>query len=130
MTELEVASSSALPGRADEWRAQVLPLVDVLHEAWASHVHGTEGAGGLWEQIRTDAPWLDAHLRLLRREHAALTAEVENLRQDLTDADGSKAGLAEVRDRVVALLARLVRHRQRGADLIFEAYKQDIGGMG
>lgn len=130
MTQLEVASSSALTGRPEQWRAQVLPLVGVLHEAWASHVHGTEGAGGLWEQIRTDAPRLDARLRLLRREHVAVTAEVESLQRDLTDADDGEEGLGKVRERVVALLARLVRHRQRGADLIYEAYSQDIGGMG
>ena len=27
-----------------------------------------------------------------------------------------------------ALLGRLVRHRQRGSDLVFEAYEFDIGG--
>jgi hypothetical protein len=33
-----------------------------------------------------------------------------------------------VRDLGTALLARLVRHRQRGSDLIYEAYTADIGG--
>jgi hypothetical protein len=33
-----------------------------------------------------------------------------------------------VRDLGTALLGRLVRHRQRGADLVFEAYEFDIGG--
>jgi hypothetical protein len=33
-----------------------------------------------------------------------------------------------VRERGTRLLGHLVRHRQRGADLIFEAYQTDIGG--
>jgi hypothetical protein len=33
-----------------------------------------------------------------------------------------------VRKQGTNLLGRLVRHRQRGADLIYEAYQTDIGG--
>jgi len=33
-----------------------------------------------------------------------------------------------VRDLGTALLGRLVRHRQRGSDLVYEAYQFDIGG--
>ena len=33
-----------------------------------------------------------------------------------------------VRGLGTALLGRLVRHRQRGSDLVFEAYEFDIGG--
>ena len=36
--------------------------------------------------------------------------------------------VADLRERGTDLLARLSRHRQRGADLIFEAYDTDIGG--
>jgi len=34
----------------------------------------------------------------------------------------------EVRVELTALLAALARHRQRGADLIYEAFAVDIGG--
>jgi hypothetical protein len=33
-----------------------------------------------------------------------------------------------VRDRGTALLGRLVRHRQRGSELVYEAYTVDIEG--
>ena len=33
-----------------------------------------------------------------------------------------------VRELGPALLGRLVRHRQRGSDLMFDAYDYDIGG--
>jgi seryl-tRNA synthetase len=130
MTGLEVATSAALGGRAPEWRAQLQPRVDDLREAWAAHVSGTEGPGGLWEQIRTDAPRLDGNLRRLRREHEALAAEVEALSKELSNAGDDEARLTRVRERVTALLIELVRHRQRGADLIYEAYERDVGGHG
>jgi hypothetical protein len=36
--------------------------------------------------------------------------------------------VADVRAMGVALLGRLVRHRQAGADLVYEAYEADTGG--
>jgi hypothetical protein len=128
MTEVDEATSAALAGRPGEWRAKLLPHIEDLQEAWASHVSGTEGPGGLWEQIRTDAPRLDGELHRLGREHVALATEVEALRQDLTAADDDESRLASLRERATGLLARLARHRQRGADLIYEAYKHDVGG--
>jgi hypothetical protein len=130
MTGIEEATASALAGRPSEWRAKLLPHVDGLREAWASHVSVTEGPGGLWEQIRTDAPRLDGSLRRLRREHESLAAEVEALHQELTDADDDEPRLIILREGVTALLVRLARHRQRGADLIYEAYQHDVGGTG
>jgi hypothetical protein len=128
MTAVDEATSAALVGRPADWRANLLPYMDALREAWASHVSGTEGPGGLWEQIRTDAPRLDGELRRLRREHEALAAEIDGLREDLTNAGDDEARLIGVRERATALLVRLARHRQRGADLIYEAYKRDVGG--
>jgi hypothetical protein len=130
MTEVEEATSAALAGRPDEWRSKLLPCMDNLRDAWALHVSGTEGPGGLWEQIRTDAPRLDGELRRLRREHEARAADVAALRRDLADAGDDESRLDEVRERVTALLDRLARHRQRGADLIYEAYQRDVGGTG
>jgi hypothetical protein len=128
MTAFEVATAAALVGRPQEWRTELLGHVDDLRKAWQSHVSGTEGPGGLWEQIRTDAPRLDGGIRRLRREHELMTAEVDGLRQALVDADEDEARLAGVRERATTLLQKLARHRQRGADLIFEAYQRDIGG--
>jgi hypothetical protein len=128
MTAFEVAASAPLTGRAEQWRAEMLAHVDNLREAWSAHVSGTEGPGGLWEQIRTDEPRLDGALRRLGREHEALAAEVESLHQELADGGEDEARLATARQRATALLNRLARHRQRGADLIYEAYQRDVGG--
>src|SRR3954453_14263252 len=113
MTAVEEAASSALAGRATEGRQRLLTQVDDLRAAWASHVTGTEGPGGLWEQIRTDAPRLDGHLRRLRREHVTLATDIGVLQQDLVAAgDDDALHLTDVRERVVVLLVKLARHRQ------------------
>src|ERR1700712_3908662 len=56
MNRVEEATSAALAGRPDEWRTRLAPEIDELRDAWELHVSGTEGPGGLWEQIRADAP--------------------------------------------------------------------------
>jgi hypothetical protein len=130
MTEVEEAASAALAGRPREWQAQMLPRIDDLREAWTAHVSGTEGPGGLWEQVRTDAPRLDGQLRRMGREHETLGADIDALRRDLSDAGDEESRLVDVRERATAILARLTRHRQRGADLIYEAFERDVGGRG
>lgn len=42
----------------------------------------------------------------------------------------ARADLAAHRDEITTLIHRLVKHRQRGSDLIYEAYEVDIGGSG
>jgi hypothetical protein len=128
MTRVEEATSAALLGRPDEWGTRLVPAIAELQDAWALHVSGTEGPGGLWEQIRNDAPRLDGMLRRLRREHEQLADEIAALRRTVHDADGDGTRLSDARERVTAVLAQLARHRQRGADLIYEAYQHDIGG--
>jgi hypothetical protein len=36
--------------------------------------------------------------------------------------------VADLRERANRLLGHLIRHRQQGADLIYEAFETDIGG--
>jgi hypothetical protein len=128
MTLVEVAAAGALAGRPEQWRVQMLTALDDLVAAWAAHVSGTEGPGGLWEQLRTDAPRLDGNLRRLRREHETLGTEIDGLRRELNAAGDDTSSLMSIRERVITLLMQLARHRQRGADLIYEAYQRDVGG--
>ena len=56
-----------------------------------------------------------------------ISGQVDNLLARVTAPDVIE-DVARVRGLGTALLGRLVRHRQRGSDLIFEAYQFDIGG--
>jgi len=130
MTGLEEAASAPLAGRAHEWRQELIPHVEALQVAWESHVSATEGPGGLWEDIRNDAPRLVGDLRRLVREHETLAVEIQDLLHDLHEAHDDEAQLTSARERTNYLLTQLTRHRQRGADLIYEAYQHDVGGNG
>jgi hypothetical protein len=124
--ELEGALSAPLVGREVEWSLDVATALTRLRESLASHVALTEGDGGLFEQVRTDAPRLEAALRRLHGEHLDLTDKLAAAGEHLTSPD--EAGLARARSQLTQVLALLSRHRQRGADLLYQAYQVDIGG--
>ena len=124
--ELEAALAAPLTGRLDGWVKQVMPAVQRIREAFAAHVSVTEGRGGLFDQIRTDAPRLVTALARLHREHGEITAGLAAAEEQL-EARG-EAGIARVRQQLTAALTALSLHRQRGADLLYEAYQVDLGG--
>ena len=124
--ELEAALAAPLTGRLDGWVGQVMPAVQRIREAFAAHVSVTEGRGGLFDQIRTDAPRLVTALARLHREHGEITAGLAAAEEQL-EARG-EAGMARVREQLTAALTVLSLHRQRGADLLYEAYQVDLGG--
>ena len=119
--EQALAVATASPG----WVAGARTAVHELSDDVDEHIEVTEGPGGLHQAI------LDGDLRLanavirLAEEHAVIQARVAEL-VDHVDAD--RPDIEDVRDHGTGVLALLVRHRQRGADLIFEAYETDIGG--
>ena len=97
-----------------------------LSADFREHIDITEGPSGLYRGLLTTAPRLSNTVARLTREHAQIRDLVEDLQArasapDVNDVD-------HVRDLGMALLGRLVRHRQRGSDLVFEAYSVDIGG--
>lgn len=124
---LERALAAPVSGRAVVWGEQLHAAVDRLVTEFALHVEVTEGPDGLHQTI------LDGDLRLANQV-AALVAEHTTIATDIaelaaaSDAPVTPSDVAEVREQGTALLGRIVRHRQRGADLIYEAYATDIGG--
>jgi Hemerythrin HHE cation binding domain len=124
--ELEAALAAPLTGRLDGWARQVRPAVQRIRDAFAAHVSFTEGRGGLFDQIRTDAPRLVTALARLHREHGEIIAGLAAAEEQLEA--GGEAGMARVREQLTAALTALSLHRQRGADLLYEAYQVDLGG--
>lgn len=117
--EFTVAGASTVERWGDQVEAALYRLKDALH----SHIDATEGPGGLLASIAETAPRLAAELGELGAEHQDLTAALERAFRSLAEPIDPRL----VRRRVVALLGRLALHRQRGADLVYEAYHVDIG---
>jgi hypothetical protein len=119
----------AAPGvdRAVVWGEQLHAAVDRLASEFALHVEVTEGPDGLHQAILAGDLRLANQVNALAAEHSEIAVEIAALAA-LSDAPVAPDDVAEVREQGTKLLGRIVRHRQRGADLIYEAYETDIGG--
>ena len=127
VTAVELALAAPAPGRQAHWAERVHVALVELSADFGAHIDITEGPHGLYHELLTTAPRLSGAVARLTREHALIRDLLDNLmagvREPYIDTD-----VDTVRDRGTALLGRLVRHRQRGSDLIYEAYTAEIGG--
>jgi hypothetical protein len=73
------------------------------------------------------SPRLSEAVAGVTREHVLIRGQLDGLLTLVTAPVGIE-DVDRVRGLGTALLGRLVRHRQRGSDLVFEAYEFDIGG--
>ncbi len=93
-----------------------------MREALDEHIEVTEGAGGLLEDIQGIAPRLSNEIGLIKAEHEELVDLLDKAQTSLEQTEDSKA----IRNRAMSILPRLLLHRQRGADLVYDAYNVDI----
>jgi hypothetical protein len=125
--DLERAVSAPARG-SDMWRKQVDYCLGELRTTLIEHIRITEDDDGLLDQITEDAPRLVPEVEVILAEHAEL-CEAVDLAKDLVDQDRADDA-HEIRAAVLDLIGRLYAHRHRGADLVFDAYHVDIGGLG
>ncbi len=126
MSAVERALAAPSPAGPVRWAERVLAAVTELSGDLREHVAITEGPDGLYRELAQHAPRLAGPVAALTREHTEIIGRLEALVTAL-----EVAGEAEVdgaRGMGTDLLAALMRHRQRGADLVFEAYDADLGG--
>jgi hypothetical protein len=119
--ERAVAAPAGDPG----WRPRVSSRLHGLRGAFGEHIVVTEGPEGLYAELLDHAPRLARCVHVLVREHAALANAMSALQRRV---DHPEPTVAELRAWSSDLLRELSRHRQRGADLVYEAYATDIGG--
>ena len=125
MGVLEQALGSPAGGR--DWVGKVRNALIQVDADFRMHVEVTEGPRGLYEQVLTDAPRLAFRVRRLTDEHRTLSVTVGEL-LGRSEKAGDTVDTAELRAAGTDLLVRLARHRQAGADLLYEAYESDVGG--
>jgi len=128
MSQLELAlASAARAGGTASWAERLRAALTGLYDEFAEHVAITEGPDGLYQELARHSPRLVHVVERLTTEHAEIVRRTEEL-LTWTDVTAEVPDVAEVRRTGTELLAALMRHRQRGADLVFEAYDFDIGG--
>jgi hypothetical protein len=102
-------------------------LVD-LAATFERHIALTEEPDGLFDDVLRASPRLDNVVRRLCDEHTEIRATMAEILSDLRRGarEGSPSEL--LRESILGLIGSLARHRQTGADLVYEAYTVDIGG--
>lgn len=124
MMGLEAAS--ATPVAKDGWLDALSDALGHLTEAFDDHVEMVEGEGGLLEEIRETAPQLQTAMDQMHTDHREIHTLLDSMKTSLKDAPTTPDGAGEIRRQARSLLASLAEHRQRGADLVYDAYHVDI----
>jgi hypothetical protein len=130
LVALEFAISSPAAGRIHEWTSRVTKEVTAIRDAWDQHIDATEKPGGLYEEIVGMSPRLAGTVQRLRDEHPDITHAVGQMlaRLEQVEIGGLPWPLEDARDDLQRFIGKVIRHRQKGADLVWEAYNVDIGG--
>ena len=116
-------------GRIPDWTRQVTKEMTAVRDAWDQHIDGTEKPGGLYEEIVGISPRLAGTVDRLRMSIPDITGAVGQTLARLEQVEIRLAWpLEDARDDLQRLIGRAIRHRQKGADLVWEAYNVDIGG--
>ena len=123
-------------GDHERWRLRVAMAVDHAVARISEHVTQTEGPGNILDEILAIAPRLERRVEQMKLDHenlekaadrlALAVADLATSDDDLTAADAEDNAIA-VRNHAVDVMGQIARHRQRGADLIYEAYQVDLG---
>lgn len=127
MNAVEAALAAPASGRAVIWGEHVHAAAIDLADDFEEHIAVTEGPGGLHQSILAGDVRLANAVQALTTDHGLIAAEIARLVHD-TDPPVTPNDVVMTRERGTAMLAHVARHRQRGADLVYEAYQTDVGG--
>lgn len=122
VSQVEIAASS--PSGDPNWSATLAGELEDLQEAMDQHVEEVEAPAGLLAELTEVAPRLVNQIGQVRDEHPGLCAQIAQAIANVK----RQHGVDEVRGEVLELLLAISRHRQKGADLVYEGYNVDIGG--
>jgi predicted NBD/HSP70 family sugar kinase len=118
-TEIAAAAAAGDP----TWRGDLRAALDDLRRSWDHHVEEVEGPDGLLPELVGKAPRLAPKVARLDDEHSELRTRID---ETIGHLDAGE--VADLRAEVLDVLVAIARHRQLGADLVYDAYHVDIGG--
>ncbi len=117
-----VEASAARASGLDDWAEAVGAALVILQTALERHVAETEADDGLFAEVIERAPHLTSRVEALRKEHVDLLSSCRTA----FDLVSGESDVAQVRRRVLGILGTLIRHRQRGSELLFDTYNVDL----
>ncbi len=125
MQQVELAAAAAAGKEA--WANELEISLRKLEIAWRHHVREAESPAGLHDRILDQAPRMQRTVESIQADHRAIARSVEAALTEVHEA-GDDTDKGALRDTALDILVALARHRQHGADLIYDAYSIDIGG--
>lgn len=125
LVELENALSSAA-GRPGEWAETAGDALEEFAGALERHIAMTERGDGLFAQVMDQTPRLAPKIARLRTQHDVLAEDVRGLLERCRGGLDHEEAIEQMRQEALDLLGDAARHRQLGADLLYEAYEVDI----
>ena len=133
LIDLEESLARPTPGRLAAWVLEVHRSASALGEAFAAHIEFTERLdGGFFDELTTTAPRLVNAVDGMRAEHRSIADEIAALIASLDGGVGNDeiGWAASRRTAATAVMGAVTQHRQKGADLTYEAFNVDIGQSG
>jgi hypothetical protein len=125
---LEDVLSDPAPRRRRRWLDYVQSALDQLAQALDAQAGRDSETASLLSEIAIHEPRLLPRIEQLRRDHEHLRQSVRNLLDEMApDADSGDVDITVTRDRVAEVARRLRQHRQREADLVYEAVNINLG---
>jgi hypothetical protein len=125
MIGLEQALAAPSGGDPAGWWDRLSGQLRRLKDAFDQHVADTERPDGFLDEVVQHAPHLARRRAVLQDDHVAIATTLSGL-VDAPFVAGPQ-GVDAVRDGALDLLGALVRHRHKGAELVYDAYNVDIG---
>ncbi len=124
MVRVEAAMAAPDAGRRDAWVAAVLRTLVILQVELEEHVEWTEDAeAGFFGQVIDHAPHLVPAVKKLTAEHVDMAAGIARCKVLVTSSGDD---VTEARDETLRLLGLFSRHRNRGANLAYDAFNIDL----
>jgi hypothetical protein len=123
--DLEEALARPATQDAQDWSSSTADCLALLATAFELHAQQSESPEGLLAEIVEVSPRCAPAVEQIKRDHRDILAELRDL-EVRARRSGDVAQIKDVRERALGQLQAIARHRQRGADLIYEAYSVDI----
>jgi hypothetical protein len=122
LSQVEVAAAAPFAGEG--WQEELLRTLEDLRLALLDHIREVEAHDGLLAEMTAQAPRLANQIAHVRDEHPGLCIQVAQVIMSVQN----NSNVDDLRAEVLETLTAVARHRQKGSDLVYEAYSVDIGG--
>lgn len=123
---VEKQAGAAGPARPNEWRDDLLAVLDDLASSLHDQYERSASAEGLLSRVVEEAPHLQSSVNELRKRQSSLVAEIDDLRRSLADLTRTP-DVDAVRSRVADMTAEIRELRAWETDIVYDAYAVDLG---